>query len=68
MFPTNPVTVQQNAASTQGSPQVTTVAYGELTQEEKARFERLVKVNPLIVVGKLQAGEPTGGANSHCLN
>jgi hypothetical protein len=65
MFPADPAPVQQNAASTQGSPQGTPVDIGGLSQEEKARLERLIKNNPLIVVGKLQAGEPTGSANSH---
>lgn len=65
MFPTDPAPVQQNEASSQGSPQGTPVDNGGLSQEEKARLERLIKNNPLIVVGKLQEGEPTGSANSH---
>ncbi len=65
MFPTDPAPVQQNTAGTQGSPQGTSVDNGGLSQEEKARLERLIKDNPLIVVGKLKEGEPTGSANSH---
>jgi serine/threonine protein kinase len=65
LFLTDPAPVQQDTASTQGSPHGTPVDYGSLSQEEKARLERLSKDNPLIVVGKLQEGEPTGIANSH---
>ena len=61
MFPTDPAPIQQTAASTQGTP----VDNGDLSQEERARLERLIKNNPLIVVGKLQEGEPTGSASSH---
>ncbi|WP_197168323.1 protein kinase domain-containing protein [Neorhodopirellula pilleata] len=61
MLPTDPVPVQQNGASTQG----THGDNGDLSQEEKARLERLTKNSPLIVVGKLQEGEPTGSAMSH---
>jgi serine/threonine protein kinase len=65
MLPTDPARVPQNTASTQGSPQGTHVDNGALSQEEKARLERLTKNSPLIVVGKLQEGEPTGSAMSH---
>lgn len=69
MFPTDPAPVQQTAVSTQGStqgsPQGTHVDIGTLSQEGKARLERLIKNNPLIVVGKLQEGESTGSVNSH---
>ena len=65
MSPTDPAPVQQDAVSTQGSPQGTSVDNGGLSQEEKARLERLIKNNPLIVVGNLQEGEPTGSARSH---
>lgn len=61
MFPTDPAPVQQTAASTQG----TSVDNGGLSQEEKTRLERLIKNNPLVVVGTLQEGEPTGSARSH---
>jgi serine/threonine protein kinase len=65
MFPTDPAPTQQTAASTQGSNQGTPVDIGGLSQDEKARLERLVKSNSLIVVGKLQEGQPTGSATSH---
>jgi hypothetical protein len=65
MFPTDPTPVQQNAASTQGSTLGNPVDNGGLSQEEKARLERLIRNNPLVVVGKLQEGEPTGSVNSH---
>jgi serine/threonine protein kinase len=69
MWPSDPEPVQQSAASPQdshqGSLQETPVDNGGLSQEETARLERLIKDNPLIVVGKLQEGEPTGSARSH---
>jgi serine/threonine protein kinase len=60
MVPTDPVPVQQNT-----SPQGTVVDNGVLSQEEKARLERLINNNPLVVVGKLHEGQPTGSLNSH---
>ncbi len=61
MLSTSPAPMQQNSSSPLGTP----VDEGGLSQEEKSRLERLVKNNPLIVVGKLQEGEPTGSARSH---
>lgn len=61
MLPTNPEPMQQNSPGPLGTP----VDEGGLSQEEKSRLERLVQNNPLIVVGKLQEGEPTGSARSH---
>jgi hypothetical protein len=52
LLPTDPAPVQQ----TPSSPG-TSVENGGLSQEEKSRLERLVKDNPLVVVGKLQEGE-----------
>jgi len=61
LFPNDPAPVQQNTASNQGIPD----ANGRLSQEEKSRLERLIKDNPLVVVGKLQEGKPTGNTYAH---
>lgn len=65
MFPADPASSRQNEVGTQGSPQGAPVGPGDLSQEEKGRLERLIKNSPLVVIGKLQAGEPAGSANSH---
>ncbi len=61
MLPNDPEPVQQNTSS----PQENVVDTGTLSQEEQDHLERLVKEHPLIVVGKLQAGESTGSNKSH---
>ncbi|MFN8741927.1 MAG: serine/threonine-protein kinase [Pirellula sp.] len=61
LFPNDPAPVQQKTASNQGIPD----ANGGLSQEEKSRLERLIKDNPLVIVGKLQEGKPTGNAYAH---
>lgn len=61
LFPNDPASVQQNIASNQGIPD----AIGGLSQEEKTHLERLIKDNPLVVVGKLQEGTPTGSTHTH---
>jgi serine/threonine protein kinase len=61
LFPKNPAPVQQNASNAQGIP----VENAGLSQEEKSRLERLIKDNPLVIVGKLEEGKPTGSAHAH---
>ena len=61
LFQNDPAPVQQATASNQGIP----AANGELSQEEKSHLERLIKDNPLVVVGKLQEGKPTGSTYAH---
>lgn len=38
---------------------------GDLSHDEKARLEKLVQDNLLVVIGKLQDGKPTGNAFAH---
>jgi serine/threonine protein kinase len=61
LSPNDPAPVQQPTASNQGISD----ANGGLSQEEKTRLDRLIKDNPLVVVGKLQEGKPAGSAHTH---
>lgn len=61
LLPNDAAPVQQKADSNQGISD----ANGGLSQEDTSRLHRLLKDNPLVVVGKLQEGEPAGVARSH---
>ncbi len=64
LFPNDPAPDQKKSSSNQGIP----VDNGALSQEEKAHLEKLIQDNPLVVVGKLQDGEPTEVQIHICLN
>jgi|LakMenEpi03Aug12_release.lakeMendotaPanAssembly.Ray.scaffolds.fasta_scaffold84217_3 serine/threonine protein kinase len=61
LLPNDPASVQQTTASNQGIPD----ANGGLSQEAKTRLDRLIKDNPMVVVGTLQEGKPTGNTYAH---